>query len=310
MIKRKYLQYIAIAITWIIFVIILSHCDSSQTLSKEEAAYTAEIEEWHARRLERLRSKTGWLSLAGLYWLKEGENTFGSDPANDLKFPEGKSPGFIGSIFLEKGRVRTEIREDIDVFLDTIIVKEIQMEPDITGKPTILKLDSLSWFIIKREDRFGVRLRDSESEYIKEFTGIEMYPADTTWRLPAKLESYYPPIIIEVPNIFGKVTEKKSPGALVFAINGINHRLDAIGESSDKKLFIIFADQTNGHETYGAGRFVYVDNPGENGLTVIDFNKAYNPPCAFTPFATCPLPPQQNVLPIRITAGEKKYGEH
>jgi uncharacterized protein (DUF1684 family) len=289
---------------------IFSGCEKSRNLSPEEAAYVAEIEEWHNKRIDRLRSKTGWLSLAGLYWLKEGKNTFGSSSENEIRFPLDKSPGFIGSIYLEEGKVRTEINEGVNVFYEGRPVKSIEMKPDISGEPTILSVDSLSWYVINRDERFGIRLRDHESENIKNFAGIEMYPIETSWRIQARLEPYNPPKIIDVPNIIGTINEETSPGSLIFSIEGKEYRLDPIGKPGGKSLFIIFADQTNGYETYGAGRFLYASMPGEDGVTTIDFNKTYNPPCVFTRFATCPLPPSQNVLPIRITAGEKKYTLH
>jgi len=304
---QKYLQLILV---FMVLPFLLSGCENSRELSPEEAAYVTELQQWHQRRIERLTSKTGWLSLAGLYWLKEGKNTFGSASGNNIKFPPQKSPDFIGSIYVEEGNVRTEINEEINVLHDGRRVTSIQMKPDLTGDPTILYLDSLSWYIIKRGERFAVRLRDSENENIKNFAGIEMFPIDSTWRVQATLEPYKPPKIMDVPNITGTVSEETSPGALVFSLNGEEYRLDPIGQPEGESLFLIFADQTNGSETYGAGRFLYVKMPGENGLTIIDFNMAYNPPCAFTRFATCPLPPSQNVLPIRVTAGEKKYTLH
>lgn len=300
--------YLIIILSFLILLV--SNCDKKRELSPEEAAYVAEIEEWHKRRLDRLTSRTGWLSLAGLYWLKEGKNTFGGAPTNDIKFPKDKTPDFVGSIYLEEGNVRGEINEGVEVLHEGIPTTSIQMKPDITGEPTILSLDSLSWYIIKRGEQFGVRLRDSENVNIENFARIEMYPIDTTWRVQAKLEPYHPPKIMDVPNIMGTINEEKSPGALVFMIEGKEYRLDPIGEPGSKSLFLIFADQTNGNETYGAGRFLYARMPGEDGLTTIDFNKAYNPPCAFTRFATCSLPPSQNVLPIKVTAGEKNYALH
>ena len=290
--------------------LLFSNCDKTREISPEEAAYVDEIEAWHKRRINRLTSKTGWLSLAGLYWLKEGKNTFGSAPINDIKFPKDKTPDFIGSIYLEEGMVRSEINEGVEVLHEGVPTISIQMKPDITGEPTILSLDSLSWYIIQRGKQFGVRLRDSENVNRENFAGIKMYPIDTTWRVQAKFEPYDPPKIMDVPNIMGTINEEKSPGALVFMINGKEYRLDAIGKPGGKSLFLIFADHTNGDETYGAGRFLYTRMPGEDGLTTIDFNKAYNPPCAFTRFATCPLPPGQNVLQVRVTAGEKNYALH
>ena len=303
-------KYFVLSVVIFILLLLLSGCEKSRNLTPEEAAYVAEIKEWHKKRIDRLTSKTGWLSLAGLYWLKEGKNTFGSSSENDIKFPKGKAPDFIGSIYLDEGKIRTEINENINVFHQSRPIKSIQMKPDISGDPTILSVDSLSWYVIHRGEQYGIRLRDHENENIKNFSGIELYPIDMTWRVQAKLEPYDPPKIIEVPNILGNINDETSPGVLIFSINGKEYRLDPIGNPEGKSLFIIFADQTNGSETYGAGRFLYADMPGEDGLTMLDFNKTYNPPCAFTRFATCPLPPPQNILPIRITAGEKKYKLH
>jgi uncharacterized protein (DUF1684 family) len=303
-------KYIKHGLIFILFISFMTQCDIPRDLSPEEKAYVDEIEGWHKRRVDRLTSKTGWLSLVGLYWLKEGENTFGGDPTNSIKFPKEKSPDFIGSIYLENGSIRSEINEGMRVLFEGNPVESIEMKPDVSGKPTVLSLDSLSWYIIKRGERFAVRLRDSENKNIQNFSGIEIYSIDTLWRVEARLEPYNPPKILDVPNITGIISEEQSPGALVFNIDGKEYRLDPLGRPGGKSLFVIFADQTNGDETYGAGRFVYAAMPGEDGKTVLDFNKAYNPPCAFTRFATCPLPPKQNVLPIKVTAGEKNYALH
>jgi len=303
----QYIKYVLIAL----FIMLLSlNCEKPRELSPEEKAYFTEIETWHKRRVERLTSSSGWLSLVGLYWLIEGENTFGGNQQNAIRFPKEKSPDFIGSIYLEEGNVRTEINENIKVLHNKKPVTSIDMKPDVSGDPTILSLDSLSWYIIKRGERFAVRLRDSENENIRNFSGIKIFPIDTIWCVEATLEAYDPPKLMDVPNITGTVNQETSPGALVFTIEGKEYRLDPIGQPGGKSLFVIFADQTNGYETYGAGRFVYASMPGEDGKTILDFNKAYNPPCAFTRFATCPLPPSQNVLPIKVTAGEKNYALH
>jgi uncharacterized protein (DUF1684 family) len=279
-------------------------------ISEQEAAYISEVEQWHQKRIKSLKSRTGWLSLAGLYWLKEGENSFGAADDNTIRFPAQRIPDYIGTFILDEDRIQVKINENVDVFHEGIKVQKIEMKPDVSGKPTILSLDSLSWYIIKRGERYGVRLRDSDNPNIKNFTGIERFEIDTLWRIPAKMDWYNPLKKIEVPDVLGMINESPSPGALVFEIEGEQYRLDPIGEANDKPLFLIFADLTNNDETYGAGRFLSVAAPDSNDKTFIDFNKAYNPPCTFTRFATCPLPPKQNVLPVRVTAGEKKYGDH
>jgi len=161
--------------------------------------------------------------------------------------------------------------------------------------------------IVKRGDKVGVRVKDTESETRREFKGLEYYPIDPKWRIEARLEPYTPPKAIPITNVLGITEDETSPGALAFEVDGKTYRIDPILEKGETDLFVMIADQTTGKETYGAGRYLYVSPPDANGKVVIDFNKTYSPPCAFTNFATCPLPPQQNHLPFRIDAGEKKY---
>lgn len=281
-------------------------CTSPQSRQRANPQYLKEIQNWQQKRLARLKSPTGWLNLAGLFWLKPGENTCGADAANALLFPKDKTPAFLGAFILQDSLVTFRAQSGLKVTHNDSVISSIIMRHDLQSEPTQLAFESLSWTIIKRGDKYGVRLRDHEHPLLREFAGLETFPVDSTWRLTAQFEPYDPPRKIAVPNILNTIDEEPAPGALVFKINGQTYRLDAIGSMADEELFVIFADATNGRETYGAGRFLYVPTP-VNGNAVIDFNKAYNPPCAFTPYATCPLPPKQNVLPIRIIAGEKNY---
>ncbi|TFG97585.1 MAG: DUF1684 domain-containing protein [Calditrichales bacterium] len=283
-------------------------CESIRPLSEEEKVYVKSIDDWHSKRIDGLKRENGWLSLAGLYWLDAGPNTFGSDAGQNIRFPAGKAAGKMGIIYLEGDRIHTEIVPGVAVMNGTEKVDTLEMLPDATGKPTILTYGPLSWLIIKRDDRYGVRLRDNESDVRLNFKGIERFPVRPEWRIKAQLEAYDPPKNIEVPSVLGTSSNEICIGALVFSIEGKTYRLDPLGEPGEKSFFIIFADATNGDETYGAGRFLYIDQPGDDGITYIDFNKAYNPPCAFTRYATCPLPPSQNILPLAVTAGEK-YSE-
>nr|NIV13811.1 DUF1684 domain-containing protein [Fodinibius sp.] len=235
------------------------------------------------------------------------ENTFGADASNDIVFPKGKAPDFMGSFILKNGGISVEILPDVEVLHGGKLVGDIAMKSDAEGKPTILSHGTLSWYIIKRSNDFAVRLRDSANPNIESFHGIERYPVDPDWRIEATFERYDPQRSISVPTILGTVVEEPSPGALVFKIQGETYRLDVIGELDDERFFVIFGDETNKDETYESGRYVYVDNPGSGGETIIDFNKAYNPPCAFTDYATCQFPPEQNILPVEIKAGEKRY---
>jgi hypothetical protein len=282
-------------------------CNSSQPRQQANPQYLREIQSWQQRRIEDLKSPTGWLNLAGLLWLKEGENTVGSDSSNAIIFPKSKAPDFVGAFILQDSAVTFRARAGVNVMHNDSAIASIVMRHDLQGNPTKLTLGALSWTVIKRGERYAVRLRDHEHPLLKEFAGIETFPIDSTWRIEAAFEPNNPPKLIEIPTILNTIDEQPSPGALVFNIAGKACRLEATGKMADEELFVIFADQTNGKETYGAGRFIYVATPGASGKTIIDFNKAYNPPCAFTEYATCPLPPEQNQLAVRIAAGEKNY---
>jgi hypothetical protein len=286
---------------------LLCGCNASPPRQRAETKYLGEIQAWHQQRIASLKSPTGWLNLAGLLWLEEGENTAGADSTNAIIFPKDKAPDFIGSFILHDGIVTFQARPGVDVMHGDNAVTAIVMHNDLEGNPTKLWLGSLSWTIIKRGERYGVRLRDHEHPALKNFDGIETFPIDSTWRIEATFAPNDPPKLIAIQTVLNTINEEPSPGAVVFKINGKTYRLDATGKMTDKELFVIFADQTNGKETYGAGRYLYVPTPDGTGKTIIDFNKAYNPPCTFTPYATCPLPPEQNNLPVRITAGEKNF---
>ncbi len=284
-------------------------CTRSDAPENVDPVYLAEIDAWHQQRIAALTRPTGWLSLAGLFWLKEGENRFGSDPANEIVFPADKAPGLMGWFYLRNAQVTVKIAPGVTVTAEGAPVTEMPLRSDAEDRPTVLTHGSLSWYVIQRGERIGIRLRDSENPRLKAFKGIERYPVSPQWRIPARWVPYDPPKKIPVPNVLGTVYEEDSPGALEFVVDGQTCRLDAIAEPGDTELFVIFADPTNGAETYGAGRFLYVPRPDSSGFTYIDFNKAYNPPCVFTEFATCPLPPAENRLPVRITAGEKNYAD-
>ncbi|PKL84284.1 MAG: hypothetical protein CVV24_00975 [Ignavibacteriae bacterium HGW-Ignavibacteriae-3] len=266
--------------------------------------YISKIKDWHSKRINNLKRENGWLNLAGLYWLKEGENKFGSDKGNDVIFPAGKAPAFIGSFILKDSIVTVKILDGVDVKNEGTKVTTLQLKND-TQKETILEMGSLRWFIIKRGDKYGVRLRDLESKLLKTFTGIETFPINSDWRFEASIETYITPKKVEIPNIIGTVDTAIVAGALTFEKDGIVYKLDPL--DAGRQYFIVFADETSGKETYGAGRFLYVDKADSAGKIIIDFNKAYNPPCAFTKYATCPLPPRQNHLKLKITAGERDF---
>ena len=274
-------------------------------------AHRAEIEAWRAKRMANLKREDGWLTLVGLFWLQEGENRLGSDPqSNRIVFPKDSTPAMLGSLDLSKRVVTLRAAPDAGLTSAGQPVTTLILRSDADGPPTILQHGRISFFLIKRGERLGIRVKDSANPVLLGFHGLDNYPIDRRWRFDARWEPYQPAKTIPVPNILGSVDQEKSPGAVVFDVGGRPNRLDAVQEPGNEQLFLIFGDETNGVETYGGGRFLYASPPDKDGRVVVDFNKAYNPPCVFTPYATCPLPPRQNRLALRVEAGEKKYGSH
>ena len=278
----------------------------------DATSYRAEIEAWRAKRLASLKREDGWLSLVGLFWLEEGVNKIGADPkANRIALPEGSAPEALGSLDLSGGVVTLKANPDAGLAVGgkPVTTMSLRTDADADG-PTVVERGRIRFYVIRRGPRLGVRVKDSQSPVRLSFHGIDSYPIDARWRFEARFDAYRPPKTVAVPNILGSIDNEKSPGAVVFAVGGRECRLDAVTEAGTDELFLIFGDATNGTETYGGGRFLYAKPPGPDGRVVVDFNKAYNPPCVFTPYATCPLPPRGNRLPIRIEAGEKKFGNH
>jgi len=272
----------------------------------DPAAYRKEIEAWRKERAEGLKREDGWLTLVGLYWLQPGENRFGSDPGNPVILPKGKSPAVAGVFVREGDAVTIRVEPGVAITADGGEVKPgMALAVDADGKPTMLELGSLKFYLIKRGDRLGVRIKDRENPTLAAFKELDNYPIQPAWRIVARFEPYKDKKI-PITNIVGQVQDNPSPGAVVFDRGGKTYRLDALEGSPEGGLFLLFGDKTNGKETYGAGRFLDTDPP-KDGKVVVDFNTAYNPPCAFTAFATCPLPPPQNKLPIAVGAGEKKF---
>ena len=274
-------------------------------------SHRAEIEAWRAKRIANLKKEDGWLTLVGLFWLREGRNGFGIDPKTSrIVFPEAAAGKAMGSLDLSRGVVILRAEPDAGLTAGGVPVTTMTLRCDAEGEPTVVKHGSVSFYPIKRGERLGVRVKDSRNPALLTFHGIDNYAIDLKWRFDARFDAYPAGKTIAIPNILGSVDQEKSPGAVVFDLGGKEFRIDAVIESGSEDLFLIFGDQTNGVETYGAGRFLYAAPPGKNGRVVLDFNKAYNPPCVFTPYATCPLPPSQNRLPIRIEAGEKNFASH
>lgn len=283
---------------------------ASPTMTDSVRNYRAEIENWRAARIRRLTADDGWLSVVGLWWLEEGENPVGSDRTSRVSLPAERAPARLGTIRLTQGKAQFTVAPGVQVSHDEKPVTTIGLASDVDGDATVLEHGTLSFYLIRRGERLGVRVKDSAAPARKAFHGIDSYRVDPRWRLPARFVPYQPKKSIPIPNVLGTFTQEPSPGAVAFTIGGKEYRIDAVDEEGEDDLFLIFGDRTNGTGTYGAGRFLYAPRPGPDGKTVVDFNKAYNPPCAFTPYATCPLPPPQNRLPVPVEAGEKRYGKH
>jgi len=266
--------------------------------------YLQEIAKWRTEREERLKTDTGWLTVTGLHWLEQGRNIVGSSPGAAVVLPK-PAPPEVGVITLKGRKAGFEPAPGVKVTSKGQPVGRTALDP---GVP--LELGSLTFFIIERASRVGVRVRDTNSEALRNFHGLSWYDADPRWRIRARLEPPAPGRTVPIGTIVGDRIDLESAGQLVFSIAGRELRLEAVFDAPEREeLFVMFKDRTNGETTYGAGRYMYLPLP-VNGIVDLDFNKAYNPPCAFTEFATCPLPPRQNWLPIPIEAGEKSYSRH
>lgn len=273
--------------------------------------YLEELKQWDSARIAALKDPNGWLNLEGLFWFKKGVNSFGSGSTNDLVYDNATFPKYVGDFIYEDGKVYWKDGSTEKVKIkDGDLVQNSETLNLLTateGQYTSQWKD-FAWIVIQREDKVGVRFRNLKAKTLLEFKGINRFTVDAKWRIKTKVipQNQNPLMIM---NVLGQNTAQKHGGQLVFEIDGTTYRLDAIDEGG-VRLFVAFADATSGKTTYGSGRFIELEKPDAGGFTYIDFNKAYNPPCAFTEFATCPLPPPQNRLSIAIPAGEKKYGHH
>jgi len=278
-----------------------------------DPAFAASESAWRKQRQERLTRPDGWLTLVGLHWLKPGENPVGSEPSNTVVLPEAPGVQPHAGVFVlgEDGTVRIRCAPGSGVQLEGKPVGERTLRTDADpGGPDILHAGRILFYAIRRSDRTGVRVKDPESPTRTGFKGLSWYPPDTKWVITGNLERFAEPHEIEISTAIGTTEHMLAPGVINFTIDGAELRLTPmISSPGDTELFIVFADATSGPETYGAGRFLDA-KAADNGTVTLDFNRAYNPPCAFTPHATCPLPPPENVLPIPIRAGEKIYDRH
>lgn len=267
--------------------------------------YSLEIEKWREEMETSLKSEDGWLTISGLTWLEPGDTKFGSDPAGPIVLPE-PLPKLIGFFRMFENRVQViPVNDALLLVNGDPVLNSSLLNSDVKGKPDIVDLGDVTMNVIERGDRIGIRVRDLNNPLRRNFTHRNWFSVDPSYRVVARYKAYPEPILRRVPTVIaGVVEELEAVGTASFHLQGTAFTLEALKDSN--QLWFVFRDQTANKQTYGAGRFLYAALP-KNGKTVLDFNKAYNPPCAFNPYTTCPLPVKQNILPIEITAGELKY---
>ncbi|UPG91286.1 DUF1684 domain-containing protein [Luteibacter aegosomaticola] len=268
----------------------------------------ASVEKARAERLAALTAPDGWLSLIGLEWLQPGANRIGSASDNDIVLKAG--PAHLGTITLDDGGNATiELAKNSGALVDGREVERATLVDDAPGHtPTDVRFGSAQFFVISRDGRKALRVKDENAETRTHFLGLDYFPIDASWRVVADWVPFDPPHELEISSVLGTIDKEKVPGKAVFTRDGQTFELYPIQEEPNS-LFFVFGDRTSGKETYGAARFL--DTPlAKDGKLVLDFNQARNPPCAFTPYATCPLAPPENRLDVRITAGEKNYRGH
>ena len=278
---------------------------SSMAFASNDALdYNAAIKQQRAEREAGLRKPGGWLSLIGLDWLSEGRNSIGSAKDNDIVLLKG--PPKLGVVTLKNGKASIAIDPTSGATVDGKVIGEAELANDASGKPSIVAAGTVSFFVIQRNDRIGLRIKDAEAEALKQFLGIDFFEIDPSWRVEARWVTFDKPQPLEIPDVVGTIYKLQVPGKAVFEHAGKTYELLPMNEDTKDGLFFVFADKTSGKITYGGGRFLDTEAP-KDGKLILDFNLAYDPPCAFTPYATCPLAPPENRLKVAVEAGEKKY---
>jgi uncharacterized protein (DUF1684 family) len=267
--------------------------------------YEESLQAARAARVTQLQAPDGWLTLIGLHFLRDGPNRVGRAPDNDVVLANG--PAHIGVVTLADGKVKFALAEGVDAKIGDGAARDAELRiGEGATKPTLVTAGTLSFFVIERGGRKALRVKDSASPRRTHFLGLDYFAIDPAWRVEAEWVPFASSRLIPITNILGQTAPEPVPGKAVFQRDGKTFELLAIDEGPDEPLFFVFSDATSGRESYGACRFLYVERP-KSGRIVLDFNRAENPPCAFTPFATCPLPPKENRLPFAVRAGEMNY---
>jgi len=282
---------------------------SAAPVLTDRATFEKDVMDWRNARVARLRKPDGWLSLVGLHWVEPGVHQVGKADANDIQLRTG--PAKLGTLTLKDGKATLKPNPAAGVTIDgKPVVGEVALRSDATtdpNGPTIVSFNkgTANFQLIERSGRFALRVKDANAPTRTGFVGIDYFDADPAWRFNAKFEPHPKGKTIQIASVINTIDPMINSGTVTFQKDGKTYKLEVVDEG-DGALFLIFADRTNGKTTYGAGRFLYAE-PVKNGMTVVDFNKSYNPPCVFTHYATCPLPPPENRLDLVITAGEKSY---
>ncbi len=264
-------------------------------------AYTAEIAQWRQTMDDRLRAEDGWLTLVGLDWLHEGTNTIGSDPTADVHLPSGAA--YLGTLELVNGQVTLRVTAAVPVTVDQLPVTTAVLRHDLDeGGASQVRIGSVSFFIIQRGNEYGVRVRDTTNPARLSFAGRQWFPIDLNYRVSGTFVPHANPRTLQIVTSGGQITPMQNPGRVEFTLNGQALALEAFATSKNE-YWLVFKDSTSGQSTYGAGRFLYTTT-ADDGSIIVDFNRAYHPPCAFSPYTTCPRPPQENILDVTIMAGE------
>lgn len=293
-----------LALACILLAVALPAPAGTDEESESLQQYLARIAEWRDRRHQRLKSDDGWMTLVGLEWLHEGDNRVGSAPTSDARIPGG--PAHWGTIRLDGDHIVFVPAPGADVTVDGEAVDEAELTADNQGRPNVVRSGDLSFYVIYRQS-YALRIKDRQAPTLLAYERMPVYDIDPGWRIEGRIQRAAPGTTVEVADVLGHTNESPVFGTFEFERDGETYRLTGLGTEESRSIEFMFADRTSGRETYGAGRFVYSEGMPENGRVVVDFNKAYNPPCAFTEYSTCPLPLPENRLDLWVRAGERKY---
>ncbi len=284
--------------------------DDPPPLPVDEAAYGKALEEYRAERTEEVNGPDGWNTLVGLFWLEPGANRVGSDSTAPVRLPADRAPAALGTVFVEGDTARFTAAPGAVVASGGAPVRALRLRTDADGGQTVLAHGSLTLRVIRRGERLAVRVKDREHPARTGFAGLRYFPVDTAWRIRARFVPSERMDSVEIVNVLGMMARQPSPGLIEFEAGGRRHTLRPVLEDGSPELFVMFKDSTSSTDTYQAGRYLYVSPPDSLGRVLLDFNRSHNPPCAFTAFATCPLPPRENHLPLRVAAGELRPAKH